>query len=238
MRFRLNKYIAECGYSSRRKADELIENGFVSVNGKIVTENPFFIESDSDIVEVEGKSINLPEEFVYYMVNKPEGYVSTVSDPHATMTVCDLVPSEPRVFPVGRLDVDSCGLILLTNDGEFANILTHPSFDHEKEYEVFASWNIKFPGKKKAKKLLSKMANGILIDGKMTREAVVESRRIDETGILFRIILKEGRKRQIRKMCSTLGLEVKNLKRIRIGKFILEDLIPGDYVKVNKSDIL
>lgn len=235
---RLNKFISRCGAASRRKAEELIAGGAVSINGKVVEPGPILINPDTDEVKINGIRISPDEKFVYYMLHKPEGYATTVSDPHQDMTVMDLIPSNPRVFPVGRLDLNSSGLLLLTNDGELANLLTHPSFEHEKEYEVFASWNMKFPGRIKAKKLLSSMEGGIMLDGKQTSPSVIEPRRVDESGILFRIILREGRKRQIRRMCESVGLEVRTLKRIRIGRLLLGDLIPGDYAEISRSDIL
>lgn len=237
---RLNKYIARCGIASRRKADELIAAGRVSVNGVPAPPSGLMIDPDKDSVTVDGSGLEASEHPVYYKLNKPAGYYSTVSDPHVDddMTVCSLVPAEPRVFPVGRLDAGSCGLIILTNDGELANMLTHPSFEHEKEYEVFASWEKHFPGKTKGRKIVISMERGLNLEGKMTLPAKVEIRRIDESGVLFRIILKEGRNRQIRKMCELLGLKVLTLQRIRIGGLLLGELLPGDYEIISKEDIL
>lgn len=235
---RLNKFVASCGAASRRRADELIREGRVLVNGTKPPPEGVMIDPASDVVELDGKRLSVPERHVYYKVNKPAGYVSTVSDPHADLTVCDLVPPEPRVFPVGRLDADSCGLIVLTDDGDLANRLTHPSFEHEKEYEVFASWARSFPGKSAGRRLVSSLGKGVELDGRMTLPAAVEVRRIDESGVLFRIVLKEGRNRQIRRMCESVGLRVATLMRIRIGGLLLGDLLPGDFEEICREDLV
>lgn len=234
---RLNKFISRCGEASRRKAEELIRAGAVSVNGKIVSA-VLLVDPDLDEVCVNGRKISPPDRLVYYMINKPIGYASTLSDPHIDRTVKDLLPVSERIFPVGRLDVDSCGLLILTNDGELTHKLTHPSYEHEKEYEVFASWIIKYPGRTKGRALLLKFEEGVLIDGIKTLPAKVDCRKIDETGILFRIVLKEGRNRQIRKMCEAVGLSVRSLTRLRIGKLELGDLMPGEFRKIKLEDIV
>ena len=237
MKERLQKYISRCGYTSRRKAEELIRNGFVLVNGIKPPPEGLLIDSEKDQVIIEGRLLTPPCEFVYYLLNKPEGYICTLSDPFADRVITELVPKEPRVYPVGRLDADSSGLIILTNDGEFANRVSHPSFAHEKEYEVYAGWKEVFPGKIKARKLISKLEKGVLIDDKKTAPAKCNVRRIDESGILFHITITEGRNRQVRKMCDSIGLYVKLLKRIRISQLEIGSLLPGEYILLSENDI-
>ena len=234
---RLQKYISRCGYASRRKAEEMIRDGFVYVNGVKSPREGQLICANKDVITINGKTLTPPEEFVYYLLNKPEGYVCTLSDPYADRIVTDLLPNHTRVYPVGRLDADSSGLLLLTNDGEFANKISHPSFNHEKEYEVYAVWTCAFPGRINARKLLSKFEKGILLDGKETSPAKIDIRKVDEDGILFHITIHEGRKRQVRRMCELIGLKVKVLKRIRIGHLEIGSLLPGDFLVLAPYDV-
>lgn len=237
MRERLHKYLARIGVMSRRKAEELIRLGQVSINGSTVTPPGITIDPNRDVVAIGGKVVNPVEELVYYAVHKPEGYLSTVRDPHGKKTVVQLVPSDVRVYPVGRLDRDSSGLMILTNDGELTHTLTHPSFAHEKEYEVIARWN-EPKGREERHRAIQRMEMGIeLFDGH-TAPAQVKIRSLDSQKALFRITLKEGRKRQIRRMCQAIGLTVIKLKRIRMGKLKLGNLLPGEWKKIAKEDIL
>lgn len=239
---RLHKYIARCGVASRRKAEELIARGVIKVNGEKVTQQGILINPETDVVEVDGKRITPYKSLVYYALNKPRGYISTCDDDHAKNKITDLVPPYPRVFPVGRLDKDSEGLIILTNDGELSMKLTHPRFDHEKEYLVHVK--IKSPsGLLSNEALMEKLKNlekGVKIEGKVTRPAkiIVEEVNAAKRQIIFRIILQEGRKRQIRRMCDSLGFTVKSLKRIRIGKLELGNLKPGEYRIVGREEII
>lgn len=234
---RLQKYISRCGYASRRKAEEMIRSGLVLVNGIKAPAEGQLVCAGEDIVTIDGKVITPPDEFVYYLLNKPEGYVCTLADPYADRIVTELLPKQPRVYPVGRLDANSSGLLLLTNDGDFANRISHPSFNHEKEYEVYAVWTCAFPGRINARKLISKFETGILLDGKETSPAKTDVRKVDEDGVLFHIAIHEGRKRQVRRMCESVGLRVKVLQRIRIGHLEIGNLLPGDFLVLSHDDI-
>ncbi|MDU7502540.1 MAG: pseudouridine synthase, partial [Finegoldia magna] len=163
---RINKFIAQSGYCSRRKADELIKNSKVCVNGIILLDLAYQV-NDSDIVEVEGKKISKKEEKIYIAINKPVGYTSTVKDKFADKKVVDLIKSKTRVYPVGRLDKDSHGLLILTNDGELTYELTHPKFDHKKVYEVVVKGR---PNKDK----IQELKNGITLDGYKLKKSNIE----------------------------------------------------------------
>jgi len=214
---RLQKYIAECGVASRRKAEELIKDGQVKVNGRLVTEMGTQIDPARDKVLVAGRPIKPEEKKVYIKLNKPRGYVSSCVSQRGERTVIDLVKAVPyRLFPIGRLDYESEGLMLLTNDGELANKLMHPRYEHEKEYLV----NVKCPMTNEQMKELS---SGIVIEGEKTLPAKVKM--IDDK--TFSIVLKEGRKRQIRRMVGAVGNIVIRLIRVRIGNIRLGDLPTG-----------
>ncbi|MFA6549725.1 MAG: pseudouridine synthase [Candidatus Margulisiibacteriota bacterium] len=215
---RLQKYIADCGIASRRKAEGLIATGKVSVNGKLVTELGTKVDPVRDKVAVEGKIVKPQEKKIYLKLYKPRGIVSACSD-KKEKTVLDLVKDIPeRLYPIGRLDKDSEGLILLTNDGELANRLMHPRYEHEKEYEVTVQFPIFY-------RQIERLEAGVVIDGEETLPTKVKqisSRK-------FHIILKEGKNRQIRKMVKEVGNKVVQLKRVRIGNVTLGQLKPGKY---------
>lgn len=215
----------------------MIRRGRISVNGETVSPPGVEIDSDRDVVAVDGKIVKPGAEFVYYAVNKPEGYLSTVKDPHGGHTILELVPGDVRVYPVGRLDKDSCGLMILTNDGELTHLMTHPSFLHEKEYEVSCRWEAPVPVGE-GRRLIKSMENGIRLEDGLTAPAAVRLKQLDSSHAIFTITLKEGRKRQIRRMCRELGLKVETLRRIRMGKLRLGSLTPGSYRKVSREDIL
>ncbi|MBU2623767.1 MAG: rRNA pseudouridine synthase [Proteobacteria bacterium] len=212
---RLQKYLSEAGFCSRRHGEELILAGRVSVNGAVVTKLGIKIDPEKDIVEVGGSRIEAKNDLIYIALNKPKGYVTTCSRERGKI-VLDLIDIPERVYPVGRLDKDSNGLLLLTNDGRLHNILSHPSFDHEKEYDVIVSRPV-------PEEALGKMASGIHLLGSRTRPA--EVKRISPSQ--FRIVLKEGRNRQIRRMVEKVGNRVKILKRIRISNIRLGSLKKG-----------
>jgi len=212
---RLQKFLSEAGFCSRRHGEELILAGCVSVNGVIITKLGTKIDPEKDIVEVGGNRIEAKNKLIYIALNKPKGYITTCSQERGKI-VLDLIDIPERVYPVGRLDKDSSGLLLLTNDGRLHNILSHPSFDHEKEYEVLVAWPI-------SDEALDKMTSGIHLLGNRTRPAQIK--RI--TPSQFRIVLKEGRNRQIRRMVEKVGNRVKELKRIRISNVKLGSLKEG-----------
>ena len=222
---RLQKYLSSAGVCSRRKGEEYIRQGRVKVNGVVVTQVGIKIDPGNDCVEVAGKAVQVSHRMIYIMLNKPKGYISSRSH-RGEKIVLDLIDVEERVNPVGRLDRDSTGLLLLTNDGRLHQHLTHPSFDHEKEYEV----EVLKPIDDKA---IYQFKNGLLLDGVKTRPATVQ--RIN--GRRFRIILKEGRKRQIRCMVEVVGNQVVNLHRIRISNLLLRNLKMGQWRYLTKKEI-
>ncbi len=237
---RLNKFIADAGICSRRKADERIRSGNVLVNGQ-PAELGMTIDPTTDEVTVCGKPVSpQSEQLVYYALYKPTGVISTASDPHGRPTVTDLVPSSPRVYPVGRLDMDSEGLILLTNDGQLAYELMHPSFQHEKEYEVLVHCP---PAGLDRDRIIATFIKGIEADGELLqadRVSVDNIRQHQENTALLRIVLHTGYNRQIRRMCEAVGLSVINLRRVRISRLHLASLSlkAGEYRRIDKSAVL
>ncbi|MDP2646715.1 MAG: pseudouridine synthase [Desulfobacterales bacterium] len=212
---RLQKYLSEAGFCSRRKAEIHIQQGRVKVNTAVVTLAGTKIDPATDRVEVDGVPVEPKPAPVYLALNKPEGYVTSCSQPDDKI-VLDLIDLPMRIYPVGRLDKDSCGLLLLTNDGSLHHHLSHPSFDHEKEYEV----TVQSPVSDGA---LKKMETGLAMMGTRTRPA--EIKRISSRR--FYITLKEGRNRQIRRMVRKVGNHVTELKRIRISNIRLGKLPQG-----------
>ena len=223
---RLNKAIAMAGVCSRRKADELIQKGAVRVNGKVITELGLRISQYSDEISVEGKKINLPAQMqeanVYIMLHKPIQVVSTAHDPEGRKTVLDILPaqmSKARVYPVGRLDYFSEGLLLLTNDGELTHRLTHPSYHIPKYYEVLVR-------EEPTKEMLASMQKGMkLEDG--TVLASVDAKVDEQNSRLLLLVLHQGINRQIRRMCQELGLTILTLRRVAIGEIHLGGLAKG-----------
>lgn len=212
----LNKYIAACGVSSRRKADEFINSGLILVNNERPVDK--YIDVQKDVVKYKDRVIKLEKKKIYIMLNKPVGIISSSKDNRGRKTVVDLVETVERVYPVGRLDLNSSGLIILTNDGDLSNELTHPNQHIEKEYIVTLDANVTDSN-------LDVLRNGVLINNRKTIPAIVK--RINQ--YKFSIILKEGRNRQIRRMCEAIDLNVAKLKRIRIGKLKLGELKTGEY---------
>lgn len=220
---RLNKYIAESGFCSRRKADQLIEEGRVTLNG-----HPAKLgdqASEDDVVKIDGTQVTTKGKTdIYLAFNKPIGVISTL-DPEADNSVLDYLDIDERVFYVGRLDVNSSGLMLLTNNGELANALTKSDQHHEKEYVVKVNRPL-------TRSAIDAMRHGIKIMGRKTKPARVKKM----TDTKFTIVLTEGRNRQIRRMCKALGLDVKSLRRTRIGNVKLGDLGEGNMRKLTKSE--
>jgi len=233
MKIRLQKYLSQCGVASRREAEELIWEGRIKVNGKIISEMGVKVDPYNDDVRVGRKPVK-PLERVYYILNKPEGYVSTVRDKHAKHKVTDLVPPTPPVYPVGRLDKETEGLIILTNDGELTNQLTSPKSNIEKEYEVTCQARTE---DLKLAKAIKYLETGVLITGYKTKPAKVTKLSEKDGKIYFHITIKEGKNRQIRKMCHNAGMKVRKLRRIRIGDLRLSGLKLGQYKKVSRKDL-
>ena len=229
---RLQKFMAEQGVASRRKSEELISAGKVKVNGHVAhlgdKINPY-----KDLVTVRGQKITFikKRKMVYIMLHKPRGYVTTVSDERGRKTVMDLIPDvKERVYPVGRLDKDSEGLLILTNDGVFTNCMTHPSHQYPKTYRVTIRPAI-------TDEALYNLRNGIEIDGKMTAPAEVNILTQEEGRVVLEFILREGRNREIRKMCESQGLEVARLKRTSIGSLKLGMLGQGKYRELSEQEV-
>lgn len=229
---RLQKFMAEQGVASRRKSEDLIRAGKVKVNGHIA-EIGMKINPRKDLVTVgKQKLTNIKNrKMVYIMLNKPRGYVTTVSDELGRKTVMDLLPDFGcRIYPVGRLDKDSEGLLLLTNDGSFTNCMTHPSHEYAKVYRVTVRPAVN-------DEILFNLRNGIEIDGRKTAPCEVTVLTEEENRVVLEFILHEGRNRQIRKMCESQGLEVARLKRISIGPIKLGMLKQGDYKELSEQDV-
>jgi len=229
-KIRLQKYMAQCGIASRRHSEELILAGRVKVNGKTVTQMGFRV-SEQDRVEVDGKLIKKEEKLVYIMLNKPSGYVSTVSDPEGRKTVLDLIDGvKERIFPVGRLDYDTTGLLILTNDGDFAFENTHPGHEIKKTYIAEVQG---MP----SDKALEALKKGVVLDGKKTAPAVVEVVDKKSKATVLKIIIHEGRNRQVRRMCEAVGHPVLKFKRTAIGRLTLGDLKPGEWRYLSSKEI-
>lgn len=226
---RLQKFMAECGVASRRKSEELIEMGKVKVNGHTAHIGDK-INPKRDIVTVRGKKINKSDKMYYIMLNKPRGYVTTVSDELGRKTVMDLIDVNARVYPVGRLDKDSEGLLILTNDGAFANALTHPKHNYTKVYRVTVRPAVNDG-------ILERLRNGIEIDGRRTAPCDVNVITEEEGRVVLEFILREGRNRQIRKMCEAVDLEVARLKRISIGPVKLGMLAVGKSRQLTDNEV-
>lgn len=230
-KIRLQKHLSTCGIASRRKAEELIEQGKVKVNGRIATLGDK-VDPKRDKVTVRGKTVVAVNEKVYIMLNKPRGYVTTMKDEYDRKCVNDLVKDVGvKVFPVGRLDRDSEGLLIMTNDGELANSITHPSKHVNKTYRVTVGGAVN-------DEQIAKLSDGILLDGRKTQpcDVFVVERKPDRTMLNF--IIHEGRNRQIRRMCEVVGLEVLRLKRLEIAGVKLGGLKLGSWRPLNEREMV
>lgn len=227
---RINKYLASIGIASRRKVDELIEEGRVKINGKTANLGDQ-VDPQKDIVEVDGKKVGEKEKLVYIALNKPEGYTSTAAHIKGEKSVLELIESPVRLYPVGRLDRDSTGLIILTNDGELALKLTHPKFHVPKTYEVKVLGNV-------SKTQIEMMEKGIKLEEGTTKPAKVQIKMqsLPHHSIL-EITLYEGKKRQIRRMLATLHLHVLDLKRTSIGQVKIGNLPLGKFRNLSEEEI-
>ena len=222
---RLQKVLAQAGIGSRRASEELIEAGRVRVNGEVARLGRR-VDPEVDVVEVDGAQIGVKPGLVHLLLNKPAGVITTAADPQGRPTVLDLVPPEPRLFPVGRLDADSEGLLLLTNDGDLAHRLTHPSFGVEKEYLVEVEGE-------PARGVLRRLREGVDLDDGVTAPAKVAA--LGDR--LLRITIHEGRNRQVRRMCEAVGHPVRRLVRTRIGPLAERDLAPGEWRPLTQDEV-
>ena len=227
---RLQKVLAHAGVASRRKAEELIRQGRVTVNGRVVTQLGTKVNPDRDEIRVDGRRPQAAAQRVYLMLNKPRGVLSVMKDDRGRRSLGDLVRVPYRLFPVGRLDLDSEGLILLTDDGELANLLTHPRYEHEKEYVVLVNGH-------PPEQTLEAWRRGVELDGKHTAPAqVVLVRQVGDSALLS-IVLREGRKRQVRRVAALLGHPVRELRRVRMGPLDLRALEPGQWRYLTPKEI-
>ena len=222
---RLQKVLAARGWGSRRVCEDLIAAGRVTVNGE-VAELGRRVDTEHDLVEVDGAPIGVKAGLVYYLLNKPEGVVTTAKDPQGRRTVVQIVPDEPRVYPVGRLDVATEGLLLLTNDGELANRLAHPSHGVEKEYLAEVQGHVSAGA-------VRQLREGVELEDGLTAPAKVSQ---PNPGLL-RITIHEGRNRQVRRMCEAVGHPVRRLVRVRIGPLRDTQLRPGEWRELTADEV-
>jgi 23S rRNA pseudouridine2605 synthase len=228
---RLQKIISAAGVTSRRASEALIVNGHVSVNGVIVTELGSKADPSKDIITVNGKALKISRERVYILLNKPTGYITALKDSQGRPLVTDLLKEVPeRVYPVGRLDYNTEGLLLLTNDGEWANRLMHPSHEIEKEYHVRVRGKV-------IDQQLKRMAEGVELEDGMTAPAVVNLVKSGEQNDWISVAIHEGRNRQVRRMCEAVSLSVVRLKRIRYGNLELGMLRAGKFRFLSEVEV-
>ena len=228
---RLNKYLAECGAASRRGADALISSGRVGVNGQVVAVLGTRIDPHRDRVTLDGKPVYLQRATRTFLLNKPRSVVTTVKDPKASKTLAPWLDRFPeRLYPVGRLDRDSEGLLLLTNDGELTQLLTHPRYHIEREYRVTVRGKL-------TSSMASAMRAGLELEDGPTQPTEVYDIEIEADRSRFSIILREGRSRQIRRMCEQMGLEVIRLKRFRFGPLVMTRMKAGEIRELKESEV-
>jgi 23S rRNA pseudouridine2605 synthase len=223
---RLAKYLAAAGIASRRASEQIVRAGRVTVDGEPVTD-PARDVRETDVVTVDGEAIRQPRQRVVYALNKPEGVVSTARDPQGRPTVVSLVPGPVRLYPGGRLDADTTGLILLTNDGELAHRLTHPSF------EVTTTYRAKVAGPPVRDPAVEALRRGVELDDGLTAPAGV--RRVAPD--VLELTIHEGRKRQVRRMCEAIGHPVRQLERVAFGPLKLGRLKPGSYRRLTAEEV-
>lgn len=226
---RINKYIASAGVTSRRKADELIEEGKVKVNGAVLV-NPGYHVEDGDVVEVNGVAIKPETKLVYYLLNKPTGYVTSTADEEGRAVVTELVPDNIRVFPVGRLDYNTSGLLILTNDGELSNKLMHPRHKFNKKYLARVNGIV-------SRAEAARLAKGVDIGGFVTSPAEVELIRHDKNSTVMEITIHEGKNRQVRRMCKAIGHPVEELCRVGLGNLTIGKLAVGQCRKLSPAEV-
>lgn len=227
---RLQKYLASCGVASRRNSEELIKKGVIKVNGKTITEMGYVVDPDKDIITVNDKPIKLEEKKVYIMLNKPNGYITTSSEQFNRKKVTDLVDLPYRLFSVGRLDYNTSGLLILTNDGELTFRLTHPKFKVPKKYIAKVKGLITYED-------IRTFETGIPIEDYVTLPAKIKVLKVEKGDSIVEIIIKEGKNRQVRKMCEAIGHPVIALKRIAIGDLHLKNLEIGKWRYLTDKEI-
>lgn len=225
---RLNKYLSECGVASRRKADEMIYDGRVSINGEVAFELGTKIDTESDQVSIDGEMLRSKTK-VYYLMNKPKGVITSTSDEKNRTTVIDLIRTKEKIFPVGRLDYNTTGVLILTNDGELTNFLTHPKNGIEREYEVILD-------KPLEKEDRIKLSNGIYIDDrKSIFTSVIYPKRNNYS--IVRVVTVEGRNHFVKKMFDKINYRVRELHRLRFGKINVSNMQKGEYRKITSREL-
>ncbi len=230
-KIRIQKLIADSGYCSRRKAEELIEQGVVKLNGRKVSLGDKATAKDDITIGTDHIGIPKKKQYTYLMLNKPRGYITTMSDEKGRRCVAELVEEcGKRVYPIGRLDVNSEGLLLFTDDGNFANDLMHPSRHVSKTYRVTVRPSL-------SDEQAVQLSEGVVIDGRKTAPAEVRVLDKSPNRVVMELVIREGRNRQIRKMCETVGLEVARLKRTAVGPLKLGMLKPGTYRELSKEEL-
>ena len=225
---RLNKYLSECGIASRRKSDELINEGRVSVNGKLIFELGTKINTDTDEVFIDGEKLKSQKK-VYYLLNKPKGVITSTKDEKNRTTVTDLIRSKEKIFPVGRLDFNTTGVLILTNDGDFSNFLTHPKNKIEREYEVTLDKELSVEDKQK-------LLKGVYIDRRKSLFTKISFPKRNNFKVA-NVITVEGRNHFVKRMFETLGYRVQELKRIRFDNFTVRGLRSGEFRTITKKEI-
>ncbi|NFG22834.1 rRNA pseudouridine synthase [Clostridium botulinum] len=230
MEERLQKYMASCGVASRRKCEEIILNGEVKVNGVVITELGTRVNPVEDKIEYKGSLITKEENKVYIILNKPEGYITSAKDEKGRKTVLDLVKVNERIYPIGRLDYDSSGLILLTNDGDIYNKIIHPREELNKKYIAVVKGEV-------SKKDIDTFNKGIDIGGYVTAPASLEVLNYENGKSTVEVCIHEGKNRQIRKMCTAINHEVLSLNRVSIGKIQLKYLKKGEWRELTNEEL-
>lgn len=228
---RINKFLASCGIASRRKVEDLIKQGKVKVNGTVVFDLSTSI-NESDEVLVNNKKVQLNDNKIYIVLNKPKNVLTSVSDDRGRKTVIDIIPKNfGRIFPVGRLDYNTEGLLILTNDGDFSNLIMHPKKEINKTYEITTFDIIN-------EDIKNKLENGVDIGDFVTSKAKVTNIQQKQKPYKFNISIHEGKNRQVRRMCAAVGIHVQGLKRLSIGKLTLDGLNVGEYKLLTQDEIL
>lgn len=227
---RLQKYLAQCGVASRRKSETYILEGRVAINGHVIRELGVKVEED-DQVTFDNKVVKQEGELVYYMLNKPIGYITSVQDEKDRATVMELVKAIPyRIFPVGRLDYNTAGLLLMTNDGDLTYALTHPKHDVNKTYIAKVKGTV-------TRQEITKLKQGVNIEGYITAPAIVSKVKETPSTTTLSITIHEGRNRQVRKMCEAINHEVLKLSRVSIGELEVQELELGKYRKLSEKEV-